>query len=440
MMETARIRRAGYPMRHAYRAFVERYRLLIPRTGPLDQCDCRALARQICEAALSADSDRQFGRTKLFLRDADDALLEAERSRVMLKCIETIQRGIRRMLFRRYLRKYRQAIITVQRHWRGRAQRKRYQIMRRGFHRLGACIAAQQLTAKFTMVRSRTIKLQALCRGFLARKRFREELAVQRVKQKELKKQQKLQKEQELLRLKELELLRQKQQAEEQQRLKQQQEQAAAAAAAEQLRLKQQQEQAAAAAVAMAAEQLRLKQQHEQQQAQRLKEQVQAQNAIAMAAVQQPKRSKSFKRAEQPEVLVRSQVLPAPTLQARMSLPPPPPMSPVLILPMASRPASNGVQSRGTNGNGIGNNTNGNGVVSPGYMDVESSKQIVDDVFGFLNDEPDVSGPLGPNVKEKSLLFERELRLRKDVPTKLLSRPVNYYEAAPRKIVNQTRL
>lgn len=437
-METARIRRAGYPMRHAYRAFVERYRLLIPRTGPLDQCDCRALARQICEAALSADSDRQFGRTKLFLRDADDALLEAERSRVMLKSIQTIQRGIRRMLFRRYLRKYRQAIITVQRHWRGRAQRKRYQIMRRGFHRLGACIAAQQLTTKFTMVRSRTIKLQALCRGFLARKRFREELAVRRLKQKEQKKQLKLQKEQELLRLKELELLRQKQQAEEQQRLKQQQEQAAAAAAAEQLRLKQQQEQAAAAA--LAAEQLRLKQQQEQQ-AQRLKEQVLAQNAIAMAAVQQPRRSKSLKRSEQPEVLVRSQqpqqVLPAPTLQARMSLPPPPPMSPVLILPMASRPASNGVQSRATNGNG---NTNGNGVVSPGYMDVESSKQIVDDVFGFLNDEPDVSGPLGPNVKEKSLLFERELRLRKDVPTKLLSRPVNYYEAAPRKIVNQTRL
>lgn len=428
MMETARIRRAGYPIRHAYRAFVERYRLLIPRTGPLDQCDCRALARQICEAALSADSDRQFGRTKLFLRDADDALLEAERSRVMLKCIETIQRGIRRMLFRRYLRKYRQAIITVQRHWRGRAQRKRYQIMRRGFHRLGACIAAQQLTTKFTMVRSRTIKLQALCRGFLARKRFREELAVRRQKQKELQKQQKLQKEQELLRLKELEVLRQKQQAEEQQRLKQQQEQAAA----EKLRLKQQQEQAAAAAVA--AEQLRLKQQQEQ----RIKEQ----NAIAMAAVQQPRRSKSLKRSEQPEVVVRSQqpqqVLPAPTLQARMSLPPPPPMSPVLILPMASRPASNGVQSRAINGSAT--NGNGNGVVSPGYMDVESSKQIVDDVFGFLNDEPDVSGPLGPNVKEKSLLFERELRLRKDVPTKLLSRPVNYYEAAPRKIVNQTRL
>ncbi|ALC38957.1 maker451 [Drosophila busckii] len=109
-----------------------------------------------------------------------------------------------------------------------------------------------------------------------------------------------------------------------------------------------------------------------------------------------------------------------------MSLPPPPPMG-VTPIVVATRPASSAQQ-------------NGHALPISCYIDAESSKQIVDDVFGFLNDEPDVSGPLGPNVKEKSLMFERELRLRKDVPTKLLSRPVNYYEAAPRKIINQTRL
>lgn len=377
MMETARIRRAGYPIRHEYRAFVERYRLLVPRTGPLDQCDCRLLARQICEAALPADSDRQFGRTKLFLRDEDDALLEAKRSRVMLKYIVTIQRGIRRVLFRRYMEKYRVAIVTVQRYWRGRAERRRFLTMRRGFHRLGACLAAQRLTTQFTMVRSRMIKLQALSRGYLARKRFALELQAKRAKQRESQQQLKLLKEQEQLRLKKLE----------QQRLMQQQ--------------------------AEAEQRLKNKQAEEQ----RLKEQIAARNAVSMAAVHQPRRTKSLKRSEQPQVRVN--VIPAPTLQARMSLPPPPPN--VTVAP-------------------IGAKMNGNALDSPGYMDVESSKQIVDDVFGFLNDEPDVSGPLGPNVKEKSLIFERQLRLRKDVPTKLLSRPVNYYEAAPRKIVDQTRL
>ncbi|KAH8377405.1 hypothetical protein KR093_005352, partial [Drosophila rubida] len=347
MMETARIRRAGYPIRHAYRAFVERYRLLVPRTGPLDQCDCRQLARQICEAALPADSDRQFGRTKLFLRDEDDALLEAERSRVMLKYIVTIQRGIRRVLFRRYLQKYRQAIVTVQRYWRGRMQRRRYLCMRRGFHRLGACIAAQQLTTKFTMVRSRTIKLQALSRGYLARKRFALELRTRRQQHKELKR---VQQEQQLLRLKA---------EQEQQRLKQQQ------AQQEQLRLKAEQEQ----------------QQLEQQQ--RLKEQIAARNAAAMAAVQQPKRTKSISRKEQP-------VLPAPTLQARMSLPPPPPMSPIVV---TARPKT----------------SNGLAVETPGY---DASKQIVDDVFGFLNDEPDIA-----LKKSNSITSVSTIRLPKPVPT-----------------------
>ncbi|XP_002001580.4 myosin-VIIa [Drosophila mojavensis] len=348
MMETARIRRAGYPIRHEYRAFVERYRLLVPRTGPLDQCDCRLLARQICEAALPADSDRQFGRTKLFLRDEDDALLEAKRSRVMLKYIVTIQRGIRRVLFRRYMEKYRVAIVTVQRYWRGRAERRRFLTMRRGFHRLGACLAAQRLTTQFTMVRSRMIKLQALSRGYLARKRFALELQAKRAKQRESQQQLKLLKEQEQLRLKKLE----------QQRLMQQQ--------------------------AEAEQRLKNKQAEEQ----RLKEQIAARNAVSMAAVHQPRRTKSLKRSEQPQVRVN--VIPAPTLQARMSLPPPPPN--VTVAP-------------------IGAKMNGNALDSPGYMDVESSKQIVDDVFGFLNDEPDI------NLKKtNSISSAGTIRLPKPTP------------------------
>lgn len=380
MMETARIRRAGYPIRHAYRAFVERYRLLVPPVGPLEKCDCRKVARQICEVALPADSDRQFGKTKLFLRDEDDASLELQRSQLMLKSIVTIQRMMRRVLFRRYLKRYREAIVTVQRHWRGRLQRRKYQVMRQGFHRLGACIAAQQLTTKFTMVRCRTIKLQALSRGYLVRRDFREKL-LERRKEQQLKKEelQKLAKAEELLRLKQ-----QKDQKEQKER---------------ELR---------------DLEEKRLKEE------QRLKAEAATRNALAMAAVQQPKRARSLKQ-EAPK---------APTLQARMSLPPPP-TNVIVAAPLATRPAS------AANGTARVNTIPEN----PGSpIDVESSKQMVDEMFRFLNDEPDVSGPLGPNVKEKSLMFEQALLMRRDVPTKLLSRPVNYYEAAPRKIVNQTRL
>ncbi|BFF95665.1 myosin-VIIa [Drosophila madeirensis] len=353
MMETARIRRAGYPIRTAYRAFVERYRLLVPPTGPLEKCDCRQLAQQICLATLPADSDRQFGKTKIFLRDEDDASLEQQRSQLMLKSIVTIQRGIRRVLFRRYMQRYRQAIVTVQRHWRSRLQRRKYQIMRQGFHRLGACIAAQQLTTKFTMVRCRTIKLQALSRGYLARKEFKGKLAARREQKKE--------EQQKLLRLKEeQELQRVEQQAQKEQ---------------EQLRLKEEQLQVQEAQRLKAEEeQLQAKEQQrlKEEQEQRLKAETAARNALAMAALQQPKRTKSLKQ-EAPK---------APTLQARMSLPPPP-TTLIVAAPLATRPASQTTAKT-------------NGIVpileSPqGYNDVESSKQMVDDVFGFLNDEPDAA-------------------------------------------------
>ncbi|KAH8328201.1 hypothetical protein KR067_006039, partial [Drosophila pandora] len=364
MMETARIRRAGYPIRHAYRAFVERYRLLIPPVGPLEKCDCREVTRQICDVALPANSDRQFGKTKLFLRDEDDASLELQRSQVMLKSIVTIQRMIRRILFRRYMKKYREAIITVQRHWRGRLQRRKYQVMRQGFHRLGACVAAQQLTTKFTMVRCRTIKLQALIRGYLVRKDFKNRLQERR-KQQQLKKE-------ELLRLAKIK------EAEEVQRLKLLKEQKA----------KEQKE----------LEEKCLKEE------QRLKAEAAARNALAMAAVQQPKRtSRSFKQ-EAPK---------APTLQARMSLPPPPPTSYIAAAPLPIRPASSATSRINTIPE------------SPGTIDVESSKQMVDDVFRFLNDEPDAA-----LRKLSSVTTGNTIRLPKQIPNNVDTSDFSYLKYA----------
>ncbi|TMW39751.1 hypothetical protein DOY81_015170, partial [Sarcophaga bullata] len=98
MMETARIRRAGYPIRHTYKEFVERYRLLVANAGRLEQINCRQVTQEICEKILPANSDYQFGRTKVFLKDNDDVFLEEKRSAVILKSILTIQRGFRRVL------------------------------------------------------------------------------------------------------------------------------------------------------------------------------------------------------------------------------------------------------------------------------------------------------------------------------------------------------
>lgn len=67
MMETIRIRRAGYPIRHTFADFVDRYRILVSGVGPSHAEDCRAASLKICKAVLGG-ADFQLGKSKVFLK------------------------------------------------------------------------------------------------------------------------------------------------------------------------------------------------------------------------------------------------------------------------------------------------------------------------------------------------------------------------------------
>lgn len=171
MMETARIRNAGYPIRYGYTDFVHRYRHLANGIGPAHRVDCRDAAKRICFASLSPESDYQFGETKIFLKDADDLHLEAERARVYLKHVLILQRGFRRVILMRWLRRHREAAVTIQKWWRARGCRPNFLVIRQGIYRLQACLRSRQQSFEFGKTRKIMIGLQACCRGFLTRKR-----------------------------------------------------------------------------------------------------------------------------------------------------------------------------------------------------------------------------------------------------------------------------
>jgi len=67
MMETIRIRRAGYPIRHSFADFVDRYRILVTGVKPSMQEECKTASDKICRAILG-DADFQLGKTKVFLK------------------------------------------------------------------------------------------------------------------------------------------------------------------------------------------------------------------------------------------------------------------------------------------------------------------------------------------------------------------------------------
>lgn len=171
MMETIRIRRAGYPIRHGFREFVERYRFLISGVPPAHKTNCHVATARICQMVLGK-SDYQLGHTKVFLKDAHDLFLEQERDRVLTRKILILQRSIRGWVYRRRFLRMKAAAVTVQKYWKGYAQRQRYKKMRVGYMRLQALIRSRVLSHRFRHLRGHIVGLQAHARGYLVRREY----------------------------------------------------------------------------------------------------------------------------------------------------------------------------------------------------------------------------------------------------------------------------
>lgn len=175
MMETIRIRRAGYPIRHTFMEFTERYRHLINGCPPAHKVDCRQATSKICSAVLGK-ADYQLGRTKVFLKDAHDLYLEQERDRVLTRKILVLQRCIRGWYHRRRFLKMKAAAILIQKTFRAHNGRRKYLLMRTGYMRMQALIRSRILSHKFRHLRGHIVRLQARCRGALIRRSYEKKL------------------------------------------------------------------------------------------------------------------------------------------------------------------------------------------------------------------------------------------------------------------------
>ncbi|XP_075598646.1 unconventional myosin-VIIa isoform X1 [Balearica regulorum gibbericeps] len=177
MMETIRIRRAGYPIRYTFVEFVDRYRVLMPGVKPAyKQGDLRGTCQRIAEVVLGKDDDWQIGKTKIFLKDHHDMLLEIERDKAITDKVILIQKVVRGFKDRSNFLKVRNSVLMIQRYWRGHNCRKNYGAMRIGFLRLQALYRSRKLHKQYHMARRRIIEFQARCRGYLVRRAFRHRL------------------------------------------------------------------------------------------------------------------------------------------------------------------------------------------------------------------------------------------------------------------------
>ncbi|XP_040028053.2 unconventional myosin-VIIa [Gasterosteus aculeatus] len=175
MMDTIRIRKLGYPIRHTFVEFLHRYRVLLkttvcdPKTETAAAC-CEA----ICQTAIEGADEWKIGRTKIFLRDAHDAVLERLREQRLGKIALVIQRVMLGHKDRKSFLKKRRAAVVLQKNWRAYKQEKIRRKIQKGFERLVSKIRSRKLRLQHLRQREAALTIQSQVRGYRERKGWKQ--------------------------------------------------------------------------------------------------------------------------------------------------------------------------------------------------------------------------------------------------------------------------
>ncbi|XP_068459277.1 unconventional myosin-VIIb-like [Clinocottus analis] len=171
MMDTIRIRKLGYPIRHTFVEFLKRYRVFLkttvcdPRTETAAAC-CQA----ICQTVFEDADEWKIGRTKIFLRDAHDAILERLREQKLSRMALVIQRVMLGYKDRKSFLKKRAAVVVLQKHWRAHKQKLIRRKLLNGIYRLASKIRSRKLQLQYKRQREAALTIQSQVRGYRVRK------------------------------------------------------------------------------------------------------------------------------------------------------------------------------------------------------------------------------------------------------------------------------
>eukprot|EP00118_Oscarella_pearsei_P013163 m.102222 g.102222 ORF g.102222 m.102222 type:complete len:1858 (+) comp37156_c0_seq6:100-5673(+) len=136
MMETVRIRRAGFPVRRLFEDFIFRYRVLARGLSG----DSREVTGLVIKPFDETGTHWQLGKTKVFLREHLETLLEKEREKQLESVAQIIQAWMIGYLTRKRFLKTKRSIVVIQKNYRCHYFRKAYLKTRR------AIIVLQRMT------------------------------------------------------------------------------------------------------------------------------------------------------------------------------------------------------------------------------------------------------------------------------------------------------
>ncbi|CAO2047305.1 unnamed protein product [Urochloa humidicola] len=171
VLEAVRISLAGYPTRRTYAEFVDRFAVLVPELM-IGSYDERTVTKGILEK-MKLDNF-QLGRTKVFLRAGQIAMLDMRRAEVLDNAARHIQGRFRTFITRKEFVKTREASLSVQAYCRGCLARKMYAIRRE----TAAAVIVQKYVRRWLLRRAHleaclaALLIQSYVRGFITRRYF----------------------------------------------------------------------------------------------------------------------------------------------------------------------------------------------------------------------------------------------------------------------------
>lgn len=169
MLETVRIRQAGFNVRLTYDEFIQLYRILLPKGLLSSQIDVRDFLY-----TLNLNRDNyQLGSSKIFLRESEKYKLDCRLHQQIMASIVTLQRWFRACLERRRFLRIRNSVVVLQSFC-------RMYLVQKYVRTVAAVIKIQKAWRGYkcrTLMQKLKIGMvnfQAHCRGFLTRNKVAE--------------------------------------------------------------------------------------------------------------------------------------------------------------------------------------------------------------------------------------------------------------------------
>ncbi|XP_077209462.1 unconventional myosin-X isoform X2 [Paroedura picta] len=172
MLETVRIRKAGFPVRRPFQDFYKRYQVLM-RNLPLPE-DVKGRCAALLHRYDSTSRGWQLGKSKVFLRESLEHKLEKQRETEVAKAAMVIRAHVLGYVARKHYRQALSRVVVIQKNFRAFRLRRRYLLLRKA-----------------------AITFQKQRRGQIARRAYRRLLEEKRQREEERRRQEEERKQQE---------------------------------------------------------------------------------------------------------------------------------------------------------------------------------------------------------------------------------------------------